>query len=550
MSSRHITFFYSIVLILLLSGCQGVREHVPASSPTVLSETELVAIGQQIYREGRLSNGEPVKAVVMGDVSVAGTQFTCLNCHRRSGWGSSEGTKPVLPTSAGALYSPRVRIYRERPSYTDETLEEVIRSGLDPVGNPLDLAMPWYDLPDQEMAGLIAYLKTLSKETSPGLTSEVIHLATVVGEAVDPVIKKAMLDVLEKFFQNKNAQTRGEVKRVTHSSYYFNSYKNEAYRKWVLHRWELKGPPDSWSAQLEEYYRRQPVFALVSGVVPGEWTPIHDFCEENQIPCLLPNTDQPAVNNRGDFYSLYFSKGLDLEAGTILEHLSRIQPGGSIVQIFREGTGGAFAARALRRASSKYPQFSLEDWPLLQGQPIAESTLLQLEKRQALATVLWLSEEDAAAFMEQELERGTLGAFYLSSSLLGRETPSLSDPLKRTTFLVHPFNLPHVRDDRFRRAEIWLESRKIEITSPRIQGQTLFACMILGEGLMHIKQNFHRDYLLDVLDHGEGMTAYANSYPRLSFGPEQRYLGKGAYIIDLSIMKEGSTTPRATWVVP
>ncbi len=544
MSSTRQVFICSVALVFILCGCQGGHQSHQVSSPSELSEAELITLGQQIYREGTLSNGEPVEAVVLGDVPVAGTQFTCLDCHRRSGWGSSEVTKSTLPTSAGALYSPRVRIYRERPAYTDETLEEVILTGFDSAGNPLDLAMPWYHLPDKEMTALIAYLKTLSKENSPGLTPEVIHLATVVGADVDPVTKKAMLDVLDTFFQNKNSQTRGEVKRVTHKSYYYHPYKNESYRKWVLHRWELQGPPDSWRAQLEEHYRRQPVFALISGIVQGEWVPIHGFCEDNKIPYVLPNTDQPAINGRGDFYTLYFSKGLALEAQTILKHLSRTKTEGRIVQIFREGSGGAFAARALRKALSKYPQFSVEDRSLVQGQPIAESTLPQLEKGSTIASVLWLSEEDVAAFMGQEFKREAPGPFYLSPSLSRKAMASLSGSQKRAAFLAHPFFLPEVREDGFRRAEIWLKSRNIEITAPRIQGQTLFACMVLGEGLMHIKQNFHRDYLLDVLDHGEGMTAYANSYPSLSFGPEQRYLGKGAYIIDLS-----ATTPKTTWIV-
>jgi hypothetical protein len=102
---------------------------------------------------------------------------------------------------------------------------EVIRYGFNPAGVPLDSAMPQYDLPDQEMSALIAYLKTLSNENSPGLTPETIHLATVIGEDADPAKKKAMLSVLEKFFQNKNAQTRGEVKRVTHNSYFFTIIK-------------------------------------------------------------------------------------------------------------------------------------------------------------------------------------------------------------------------------------------------------------------------------------------------------------------------------------
>jgi hypothetical protein len=292
------------------------------------------------------------------------------------------------------------------------------------------------------------------------------------------------------------------------------------------------------------------VFALLSGIVQQEWTPIHNFCKDNQIPSILPNTDQPEVNDQEDFYSLYFSKGLVLEAGTILEHLSRTNSEGRIVQFFREDSSGAFAARALRRASNNYPQFSVEDFSLTQKQPIAESTQQLLGEKPIIASVLWLSEKDLSAFMGKELKQSTLEQFYLSSSLLGEAIDSLPEALKSTAFLTHPFYLPNIRDARFRRAEIWMKSRNIEITAPRIQGQTLFACMILGEGLMHIKQHFNRDYLLDVLDHGEGMTAYTNSYPRLSFGPEQRFLGKGAYIIDLSRMGEDSTAPWATWIVP
>jgi len=55
---------------------------------------------------------------------------------------------------------------------------------------------------------------------------------------------------------------------------------------------------------------------------------------------------------------------------------------------------------------------------------------------------------------------------------------------------------------------------------------------------LFLPRNFH-----DLLDHGERMAEYSGNYPRLSFGPEQRFLAKGAYLINLS---DGADK----WIVP
>ncbi|PLY04922.1 MAG: hypothetical protein C0622_02150, partial [Desulfuromonas sp.] len=67
--------------------------------------------GRLIYQQGIGRDGEPVKAYVMGDVEVSGTQFTCYNCHRRSGLGGPEGTKFVLPINGLSLLEPRSEMY-------------------------------------------------------------------------------------------------------------------------------------------------------------------------------------------------------------------------------------------------------------------------------------------------------------------------------------------------------------------------------------------------------------------------------------------------------
>jgi len=68
--------------------------------------TEVVALGKQIFRQGRLNDGVPVEAYVKGDMKVLGTQFTCLDCHGRSGMGGAEGRTFTPAVNPAALFMP------------------------------------------------------------------------------------------------------------------------------------------------------------------------------------------------------------------------------------------------------------------------------------------------------------------------------------------------------------------------------------------------------------------------------------------------------------
>ena len=124
-----------------------------------------------LYREGILPNGEPVQALVAGDIPVDGRMFSCVNCHQRSGLGSVEGSLITWPTTGKELYIPRRRTgawnaaaahkgpgaverwtlppqYRAadaRPAYTDETLKRAIREGIGADGEPVPLPLAGRD---------------------------------------------------------------------------------------------------------------------------------------------------------------------------------------------------------------------------------------------------------------------------------------------------------------------------------------------------------------------------------------------------------------------
>ena len=524
------------------------------SAASQVSEGEdMAAIGQQIYRQGQLASGEPVEAYVMGDMKVLGTQFTCLNCHGRSGMGGAEGRTFTPAINPDALFSAREGVYLARDAYTDVSLAEVIRTGKTPGKQHLLQTMPSYHLSDAAMKALIKYLKTLSASFSPGVEDTTIHFATVINDQADPEKVQAMLTVLQRFFQDKNAKTRFEDKRQQRGPFY-QHYRIKAYRDWVLHVWKVHGPPQGWPAQLADYAKQQPVFAMVSGLVAGSWQPIHQFCEEHSIPCLLPNTDVPKRDVKREeksFYTLYFSEGLGLEARVIADEIiAERVPAHHVLQVVQQGSAGLFAAEIFEKVAGKQEAVTLRKWVLKSTEQLSWKTLAEkMQKLQADTVILWLSGRELADAVPGEVME-IPGTIYLSSTLLGGYYAAMPEIRGRQVKLVHPFNPPENQEPALNRLQVWLDSRNIPLHHPRIMGQTFYASMILGKGLAHIKNHFYRDYLLDALDHGNGKSIFSINYPRLSYGPEQRYLAKGAYIFDypLHVGKAGRSTTH--WRVP
>jgi hypothetical protein len=50
------------------------------------------ATGERIYRSGILADGRPLIGTRNDGVQAVGAKAACMNCHRASGMGGSEGT--------------------------------------------------------------------------------------------------------------------------------------------------------------------------------------------------------------------------------------------------------------------------------------------------------------------------------------------------------------------------------------------------------------------------------------------------------------------------
>jgi hypothetical protein len=515
--------------------------------------------GEALYRRGVLPTGAVLLGIRESGANVSGEAAACVNCHRRSGLGNVEGNTVIPPIIAKYLYRNRTANAADLTvphvpgftpndwSYNDQSLAQVIRTGVRPDGQPLNPLMPRYTLDDASMAALIGYLKGLTSGPVPGVTDTTLSFATIVTPDADPVERKAMLQVLERFFALQRNVIAAETRPLRAS----REIMYRVTRRWDLHVWELHGLPETWEEQLDAHLAAEPVFAVVSGLGRLDWAPVHRFCEHNGVPCLFPNIDLPVVAE-SDFYPVYFSRGVLLEADLIA---ARLVPGipkpRRIVEVFRAGDIGAAAAEALEaRAREAGIAIERRMLPAVSGRADAASGGLLghaiSDVRHDDALVLWLRSRDIAALPGRPSTR----LIYASGLMAGLESAPLSPGWRTDTRLTYIFDPPDLRRVRMNFPLGWFHVQGIEITAERVQTDTYLSCVILSETLGHMLDSFVREYLVERMEMMIGRRLVDGYYPRLGLAPGQRFASKGGYFVKLSGEPPLTVAVDGDWITP
>src|SRR5437660_1989353 len=494
----------ALVAVLVIMGAEARMKPLPKGA---LGEAET------LYRHGVLPDGTPLRGERQGGEAVEGQAAACANCHRRSGFGVEEGRIVIPPINGKYLF---------REGSTDA------------------LAM-----------------------AHPGTEAATPRRSRYNSETLARAIRDAMIEVLNHFFGNKNAYYRGadpplQSERRIHF---------RVLRRWQLHVWELKGTPDTWEEQLERDFKVEPVFAVISGVGGRTWEPVHEFCEHQGIPCLMPNIDLPVVDEKA-FYPVYYSRGVLLEADVMAQRLAAAAPAAApgapgesatrneapapgatsrrIVQIFRPGDIGAAAARAL--ATALVPsgaQVVLKE--LKAKSPARELAGLVREARSSDALILWLHPADLGALPE----RAALPATVLVSGLMGGlERAPLPSSWRGAARLTYPFALPSQRAIAMDYPLGWYRIQQIAVSDERTQTDTYLACSILAEAASTMLDNFVPDYLVERVEVELSHRIINGYYPRLGLAPGQRFASKGAYLVRFSEPTGTRIVADGDWVVP
>lgn len=537
-----------IAVALSLFACAAIR-HAGA--------VESSAVGEGIYLRGIVGSAAPVEAVREPGGAIRGADAACVNCHRHSGLGSSEGTPTIPPITGRYLYQPRTlqrgqagltyvaSARANRDPYTDATLARAIRQGLDSEGRPLGYLMPRFKLNGADMAALIGYLKSLDAPQVPGVTDATLHFATIITPDADPEARRGMLDVLNHYFADKNTfpfppspRMRSSGKTLYAKSMYM------ANRRWQLHVWDLVGPAQSWNAQLERHLAQEPVLAEVSGLGGPHWAPVHEFCQHQHLPCLFPNVEVPVIAE-DDFYSLYFSKGVLLEADLIAKRISQSRTTIKTVgQLYRAGDSGEPAAHALAAAlQGQDVEVRSEVLPRHpSGRDVAEAA----NRMTADALVLWLRPDDLAALGDPPSASVTV----FSSGLMGGLEASPLPSNWRGTRVAYPFDLPDNSRVRVGVPLQWFAIRRIAVVAQRVQVDTYLAAGLLAETVNHLSDTVSREYLVEQMEEGMEHRVMTAHYPRLALAEGQRFASKGGYLVRFDGPQGTLVHADGGWVIP
>ena len=547
-----------------LAGLVLLTTAVMADTAISAADDAKIEAGRRIYEQGVLPDGSPLRALRPEGILLEGVLAACANCHRPSGLGSIEGITMVPPVAGSVLfkaskyatialdpthhYLPSASWERAmtRPAYDEQSLTQALRDGLDPAGRVLVAPMPRYTLDAEAVDALAAYLWQLSAETPPGIERKSLHLATVVTPDASPTQVEAVLGVVQAWA--RGAQVSGMA--------------------WRIHVWELSGSPQEWRAQLQALYRKQPVFALLSGVGAVEWQPVHRFCEGERLPCILPVLEAAPEPGK-DLYSVYFSPGVGLEAALLARHLeiesSAKDAASRVVQVYADAAG-AYAADALRaRLDARIARPIERRYRLI----APGAALADLSADDAL--VLWLRPFEIEQLVASLPAGPAAGKIFLSALLAPPEALSLPPAWKARLRYLSLFDDLSVQGEIARlRLDRWLDKKGLSghEGEQRLQADAYAACALFDTALAAMKARevrwgrlpWSREHLLESLervvdkyDDGTGFVdpdSHVAFYGRMSLAPGQRVAVRGGTLLRYASPDSERLIPVGKRIVP
>jgi mono/diheme cytochrome c family protein len=441
--------------------------------------------------------GEQTQTASVAGANLPGHKSACVNCHRHSALGGFEADMAVPAIAGRYLFQaastltghtlPWAVEQNERPAYTVESLHAALTRGVSPTGRTLRAVMPRYQMSQQDVADISAYLAQIDGRVPPGVEAEKIYLATVVTPDVSVSDRNAMLRTLEAYVAAKNAATRQERARSNVSARSQQQmYRN--YRSWELLTWTLEGEPNTWSAQLAALFAQRPVFGMVGGMSGADWTAIHMFCEQHELPCLLPQLQQtPFLKHASEaFFNVYFHEGLPARLRTASQWMKMHKV--SKVEIASGAPSGL--AQALT---------------LLELQPLEASGAQRAREQSELVPVISVQSDQMLSIALTFVEAGS---------------PTTS----RVLVADAPPNQVNAR------SKAWMQRHGLDGLPSSITGKALQAATAMAEMLAHADLSFSAAYCLERLEHGlESMPNYT-AFQRLSLAPGQRFAAKGSFI--------------------
>ncbi len=132
---------------------------------------------------------------------------------------------------------------------------------------------------------------------------------------------------------------------------------------------------------------------------------------------------------------------------------------------------------------------------------------------------------------------------------MGRSLFALPDAVREFALITHPTSFAEDEVRSRLATEGWLKAKGLPITNFDVQAKMYFLGWMLSGMVKGMRDDFYRDYFFDLIDMMRDQYYSIAVYPRLSFGPGQRYASKGCYVVQLTRGAEPKLEQRSPWVV-
>jgi len=480
--------------------------------------------GKQIFLNGISARGNEITALLgIDSAPVPAAVLPCASCHGRDGGGRTEGgiapsditwdvlTKPYMVTNASG---------RQRSPYTEPLLKQAITMGVDSSGNPLQGAMPRFQLKLSDMDDLMAYLQVLGSETDPGITGSELYLGVVLAPGPRLAESRAALRLVLEAWQ-RHINSKGGI-----------------FGRDLKLRF-LEPPEDSAAriAALREFVTREPVFALLASTIAGVDREMAALVAEQGLPVvgafsLYPQTASPV--NR---YLFYLQPGL-AEQGRALVIFANRRLGHAPHYTAIVEAADPLSPAAVEAVKSFSAGLGCEPMQEIQ----ADDVLTGKWRPAGMDEVLILAPNTLAKVLESDNHSIQKTQYLVPAPLVDIDLSTLSEELRARIFISYPA-LPSDGNDEGRvfYRNLMAESLNADQHLP-IQWTALTSARLLAFAMENCGRGLNRENLIEAL---EGAYHYSSGLaPDVSFSPNRRIGSTGSHIAAANYLD------RAEWIDP
>ncbi|QVW36472.1 ABC transporter substrate-binding protein [Geobacter sulfurreducens] len=444
--------------------------------------------GRQIYFDGTSPSGAPIIAYFGKDyLEVPGESATCTSCHGFDGLGRTESG--VIPSNV--TWQHLMKSYghvhpdgQVHGAFNEESLKSYMRDGLYPGGVLGDPAMPVYEISEQDLDDLIAYMKRLGIHPDPGVSATTVRVGTIIpaegataalGEALTATVRASFADVKE----------RGGV------------YGRNP---------ELVVATIASGQDLKSVFRRlveeQQVFALLNTLTPGQERELETLAEEFHVPLIAPfapvHTDDQLLHR----YRFHLHGGVREQSLGLVSFAIKKRGAGdfriAIVYPAREEIEEvAVSIDDACRAGGGQRVVRISHAP---GLFDAAATVSRLQAEQVEVVFFLGGEGESDSFFREAEARAYIPSFFMPGFLLGKGITQVPAAFSGKVWLAFP-SLPEDRKE-WGLAEFnaVMGRQRVVVGNPTVQLTAFTGAKLFLEGLRRAGRDLSRERFVETLE--------------------------------------------------